>query len=131
MITEKELKIRLVEWAEEYRHADHGPGWSNRNLLATLIEHRGFVPGARGYVPIATHTAGDEVESAVTEMERAGYFKPGRVVRCEYFLARSPFELKLENLRAVGLPMSKAGFYMYLGQAHAYLSASLGKAKAA
>lgn len=125
MISEKDLKVRLVEWADEYRHDDGGPGWSNKNLLDTLIKHKGFVPNAGGYVPIATHTAGDEVEAAVMAMEKRGMFKPGRVVRCEYFMAHSPVDLKLEKLRALGLPMSKAGFYQYLGLAHAFLAGAL------
>jgi len=131
MIAEKDLKIRLIEWAEEYTKDGPGNGWPGRNFLATLIDHKGFVPSARGYIPVAIRTAADAVEQAVVEMERSGYFKPGRVVRCEYFMSRAPVESKLQNLRAIGLPMSKAGYYLYLGQAHAYLAGALQKIEAA
>ena len=130
MIDEKELKLRLIQWADEYRGGLPSNGWPGRNFLATLIEHRGFVPGTRGFVPVAIHTAADEVEAAIMDMERGNYFKPGRVVRCEYFLINSPFDAKMQNLRDIGLPMSKAGYYLYLGQAHAYLAGALSRAAA-
>lgn len=131
MINDEDLKVRLVEWASEYTKDGPGNGWPGRNFLATLIDHKGFVPSSRGYVPVATRTAADEVEQAVIAMERTGYFKPGCVVRCEYFMSRAPIDSKLQNLKAIGLPMSKAGYYLYLGQAHAFLAGALKRANAA
>jgi hypothetical protein len=105
-------------------------GWTDvalmaRNFLATLIEHEGFVPNSRGYVPVPIRTAADEIEQAVMEMERKGFFKPGRVMRCEYFMLRAPFESKMQNMRSIGLPMSRAGYYLYLGQAKAFIAGAL------
>lgn len=129
MITETELDRRLTEWAKEYGGRDHGNGWPGRNFLATLIEHRGFVPNSRGYIPVPVATQADDVEKAVVCMERISLFKPGRVVRCEYFMLRAPFESKIQNLRAIGLPMSRAGYYMYLAQAKAFLLGALTQPK--
>lgn len=122
---DSELERRLLEWAKEYGGRDPGNGWPGRNFLATLIEHEGFVPNSRGYVPVPIRTAADEIEQAVMGMEAGGFFKPGRVLRCEYFMQRSPIEAKLQNLRAIGLPMSRAGFYLYLRQGKAFLCGAL------
>lgn len=124
-MNDTELERRLQEWAREYGGKDHGNGWPGRNFLATLVEHEGFVPNSRGYVPVPIRTAADEIERAVMDMERQGFFKPGRVLRCEFFMLRSPFEAKMQNLREIGLPMSRAGYYLYLGQAKAFVMGAL------
>jgi hypothetical protein len=124
-MNDTELERRLLEWAKEYGGKDPGNGWPGRNFLATLVEHEGFVPNSRGYVPVPIRTAADEIEQAVMEMERKGFFKPGRVMRCEYFMLRAPFESKMQNMRAIGLPMSRAGYYLYLGQAKAFIAGAL------
>lgn len=128
MIDKTELERRLEAWAGEYgggRYADLGFG--NRHVLKTLIEHGGFMPESGGYQRAPIRTAADEVEMAVREMESGGMFKAGRVVRCEYFMADAPEEEKLRNLRTLGLPMSRAGYYNFLAQAKAFIWGALGR----
>ena len=120
-----EIERRLAEWAKEYGHGDRGNGWQDRNLLATLIAHKGFVPDQRGYVPVATRTAADEVEKAVTTMARVGWIKPARVVRTEYFLAHLREEDRLREMAAIGLPVRRAQYHVYLDQAKAYITAAI------
>lgn len=126
MKTESEIEDRLKAWAREYGGRDWSSnGWPGRNILASLIAHGGIVPDRQWYGFIPINTPADEVEALVMQMERASYFKPGRVLRCEYFMLHSAFEVKLQNLRAIGLPMSKAGYYNYLAQAKAYVAGAL------
>lgn len=114
----KELERRLVEWASEYAGSryEHN-GWPGRSWLYTAIKYRGR--GPTGMSRITTiGTAADEVERAVEALEKAkdGY-KPGRVLRCEYWRPNDAEEHKLQALRAIGLPMSRAGYYLYLKHA--------------
>lgn len=126
MLGKSDLESRLIAWAKDYGGGRYeNIGFSSRNLLQTLIEHGGFVPDARGFSRAPVKTSADEVDDAVREMESGGMFKQGRVLRCEYFLYDSGEDVKLRNLRSIGLPMSRAGYYIYLGQAKAFLSAAL------
>lgn len=123
-----ELDSRLRNWADEYGGARYeNIGYASRNILQTLIEHQGFVPSSRGYVPIPIASAADEVESAVRAMESQGYFRPGRVLRCEYFVRDAPMEMRLTNLRRIGIPVSRAAYYGYLAQAKAYVAGQLAR----
>lgn len=132
MSRDSELERRLENWAKEYGGGRYEHvGWNSRNMLATLIEHEGFVPDARGYIPVAIQTQADEIECAVRAMEASGMFKPGRVLRCEYFMPNSAEEVKLQNLRALGLGMSRSGYYNYLAQAKAYVAGAIGRKIAA
>jgi hypothetical protein len=126
MLDKNELERRLVGWASEYGGGRYeNLGYASRNILQTLIEHGGFVPDARGFTRTPIRNAADEVEQAVRAMEDGGMFKPGRVLRCEYFMPNSAEDARLRNLRVIGLPMSRAGYYIYLGQAKAYISGAL------
>ena len=130
MLGKDELTRRLIAWAKEYGGGRYeNIGYSSRNILQTLIEHQGFVPS--GGIRCPVRSAADEVDEAVREMEAGGMFKQGRVVRCEYFMLDSAEESKLRNLRAIGLGMSRAGYYNYLAQAHAFLSAALSRKQVA
>ena len=127
-----ELDGRLKGWAQEYGGGRYeNVGWHSRNLLQTLVEHEGFVPSARGFIPIPIRSAADEVESVVRAMEAGDYFKQGRVLRCDYFLPNIPMESRLQNLRKIGISTSRAGYYDYLSQARAYVSGALTKTMAA
>lgn len=122
MMTDSDLEARFAGWAKEYGGGRYEHiGYSSRNLLQTLIEHGGFVPDAGGFKRPPVRTAADEVEIAVRAMESSGMFKQGRIVRCEYFLPDSPEEVKLANLRKIGLPVSRSGYYVLLAIGKAYV----------
>jgi hypothetical protein len=127
MLDRTELERRCLVWAREYGGGRYeNIGYASRNLLQTLIEHGGFVPDtgcSAGKSPIRTEA--DDVEEAVRRMEAGGMFRPGRVIRCEYFMLEAPEEQKLQNLRHIGLGMSRAGYYNYLAQAKAFLAGAL------
>lgn len=128
----KQLDGRLQGWAEEYGGGRYeNIGYASRNILQTLIEHEGFVPSSRGFVPIPIKTAADEVEAAVRMMESTGYFRPGRVLRCEYFVPNAPIELRLVNLKKIGISISRAGYYDYLAIAKAFVAGQLTRQEAA
>ena len=132
MLGKDELKSRLIAWAQEYGGGRYeNIGYSSRNMLAVLIAHKGFIPDSRGFIPVPIRTAADEVEDAVADMEKGGMFKPGRVVRCEFFLPHAPEEERLGYLKRIGIPMSRAGYYIYLGQGMAFLAAALDRRAAA
>lgn len=122
MLDKNELERRLVGWASEYGGGRYeNLGYASRNLLQTLIEHGGFVPDARGFARAPVRNAADEVEIAVRAMETGGMFKPGRVIRCEYFMGDSALDAKIKALRRIGLPMSAEGFQTYLNESKDYL----------
>lgn len=120
------LEARLVAWAEEYGEGGGpGIGWASQNLLQTLIDHRGFVPNSRGYVPVPIRTEADEVEAIVRGMEASGWFRHGRVLRCDYYRPNMAIEARLAMMRRIGLPISRAGYYDYLAQAKAFVAGAL------
>lgn len=128
----KELDGRLVNWAEEYGGGRYeNIGYASRNILQTLIEHEGFVPSARGFIPIPIRSKADEIEAAVRMMESTGYYRPGRVLRCEYFMPNAPMESRLQNLKRIGISTSRAGYYDYLAIARAYVAGQVSKQLAA
>lgn len=128
----KQLEQRLENWAKEYGGGRYDDlGYASRNILQTLIEHEGFIPSTRGYVPIPIRSQADEVEAAVRMMESTGYFRPGRVLRCEYFITSAPMELRLQNLSRIGISISRAGYYDYLAIGKAFVAGQLTRDMAA
>lgn len=128
----KELEERLVQWGKEYGGKDNPRiGWPSQSTLQTVSDHHGFAPGGAGFIPIPIRTAADEVEAIVRQMEEEGYFRPGRVLRCDYFQPNWAMDQRLTHLRKIGLPMSKAGYYDYLNVAKAYVHGALRRKKAA
>jgi len=128
----EQLDTRLKGWADEYGGGRYeNIGWQGRNMLQTLIEHRGFVPSSGGYVRVPIQSAADEVEAAVKLMETTGWYRQGRVIRCDYFLPNAPMEVRLRNLRHIGVSLSRASYFDHLSQAKAYLSGALNPIAAA
>lgn len=121
-----ELDGRLKGWASEYGGGKYeNIGYSGRNMLQTLVEHQGFVPNSAGYIPIPIRSAADEVESAVLQMEASGWFRQGRVLRCDYFLPNISMPERLTNLRRIGISVSRATYYDLLSEAKAYIGGAL------
>lgn len=121
----RELDARLSDWAREYAGSRYEhTGWPSRNWLAAMIEYGGRMGSGGPRVVIGT--AADDVEKAVAELERTkdGY-RPGRVLRCEYWMPNAAEEQRLQALRAIGLSMSRAGYYLYLGRAKFYIAGVL------
>jgi len=121
-----ELEARLVAWAKEYGEGNGpGIGWSGQNLLQTLIDHKGFVPNSRGYVPVPIQTGADEVESIVRGMEASGWFRHVRALRCDYYRPNIGIDQRLQMMRRIGLGMSRTGYYEYVSQAKAFVAGAL------
>ena len=121
-----ELDCRLRAWADEYGGGKYEHvGWHTRNLLQTLIEHQGFIPDSRGYIPVPIRSAADEVEQVVKAMEADGWFKQGRVLRCDFFMPTVPMEIRLKNLAHIGVSLSRASYFDHLAQAKAYVAGGL------
>lgn len=132
MMDRTELENRLKAWAEEYGGGKYANvGWSGRNLLATLIEHEGFVPDARGFVQIPIRSPADEVEAAVRGMEVGGWIRQAKSLRCDYFHPSWAIDVRLQAMRAIGFQVSRAAYYDLLAQAKAFVAGALSKPEAA
>lgn len=112
----RDLETRLNEWAQEYRSGRYeNIGYATQNILQTLVDHKGFVPSARGFVPVVTRTAADEVEEAVHALDKQpeGYV-PAMVLRCEYMCAQLPIEQRLGRMRRAGQALQRVRYYQLL-----------------
>lgn len=120
------LERRLRDWAEEYRGGRYEHlGFSGRNILSTLIEHRGFVPSSRGFVPVPTCTPADEVEVVVNRMAEVGLYPESHVLRIEYFEPDLATEHRLDRLRRLGLAMTEDAYASRLAMAKGFLMGAL------
>ena len=126
MIDRLELDNRLKGWAQEYGGGKYeNVGWSGRNLLQTLVDHKGFVPSARGYIPVPIRSAADEVENVVNHMDSGEWRMCACVVRCDYFAPHLAMDERLNRLRRIGVNVSRTRYYEMLAQAKAYIAGAL------
>lgn len=126
MIDNIELERRLLGWAHEYGGGKYANvGWQGVNLLQTLIDHKGFVPSSRGYVPVAIRTASDEVESIVRRMEDSDMRKQAKVLRCDYFHPNITVDARLKHMRKEGFGLSRTSYYAALEGAKLYMRGEL------
>lgn len=139
MISESQLDIRLEQWVREYGPGGSLPHTSSRNFLQSLIDHKGFVPSARGYVGVQLGTAADEVESAVCTLallrgEPGTTSAPFRAAMClrAYYLSPKhwPEDERLRALAKVGLSVSRQTYYRAVQYGRAYLLGALVAARA-
>ena len=101
---------RLVAWADAYAGDQ---AW--RTGMASRERLLGECSACKA-IPMA-----EEMESAVRAMEQAGRWKECRVLRCEWFCPGLSESERLVRLRAIGLPMSRANYYIYLRTAYAFI----------
>jgi len=66
-----------------------------------------------------------EIERIVQSMEASGRWKEARVLRAQYFAPSLPEALRLHRLRRKGLAISRAAYYVYLDNAHAFVAGAL------
>jgi hypothetical protein len=122
----KELEARLDGWAQEYAGGryEHN-GWSGKSWMSDMVKYHGRAPqGMRQRTAIGTPA--DEVEAAVQQLERLqDGFRPGRVLRAEYWMPHLPEEARRQALRQIGLPMSRDGYQMFLARARAFVAAQI------
>ncbi|TAA18215.1 hypothetical protein EA658_13795 [Pseudoxanthomonas winnipegensis] len=69
----------------------------------------------------------DRIEQIVQRLERVGRWKEARVLRAEFFLPDLPENDRLQRLKRIGLTISRAGYYIYLNAACAYVEGALGE----
>lgn len=125
MRRKNELETRLREWADEYRNGhDNACGWHGISPTAILVKWGGRPPDGQSQPDVATPA--DEVEQAVMALAKT---KDGRraaaVLRCEYGMKNAGEAHKLQRLRGIGLPMSRATFYDELWVARVHVAAWL------
>lgn len=127
-MTEDELESRLKNWADEYGGGRYpNVGWQGVNLLQTLMDHKGFVPSSRGFIPVPIKSMADEVESVVIKMDSGDMERHAKVVRCDYFMPSRTIDSRLSALRRAGHPMSRASYYAILAQGKAYIRGALSR----
>lgn len=125
------LELRLREWAREYRGGRYEHiGWPNKNILATLHEHHGFVPDSQIAKRIPVITTADEVENGVQALIRVD-FKAAQALRVEYLCDHLPEAEKLSKLRRMGFSFSRAHYYDVLRIARAFVGGWLSNKAAA
>ncbi|WP_300616082.1 hypothetical protein [Dokdonella sp.] len=111
---DNELKRRLAEWADAYG------GEQYRRLGYSSAERIAFA------APEPTTCSGaDEIESIVQAMEQGGRWKEARVLRAECFLAALSEVERIQRLTRIGLPMSRASYYIFLGSARSFICGAL------
>ncbi|SDX52404.1 hypothetical protein [Lysobacter enzymogenes] len=132
MIDRTALESRLRNWAEEYGGSKYANvGWPGQNMIQTLVEHKGFVPDSRGFIPVPIRSQADEVETVVREMEQGDYMRQAKVLRCDYFHPGMAIDARLYAMRRIGLGISRTAYYDLLAQAKAMVAGALSTAKAA
>lgn len=129
MVNESELQELLRAWIREY-----GPGGlpseKVSNFIQTLMDHKGFVPSKRGYMPVQIRTVADDVESAICAMETTPAmpkepnvcYVAAKTLRAYYLTPKHwPEDERLLALRKVGLPMSRHTYYRNVQLGRAFL----------
>lgn len=116
------LHDSLKTWGREYQLGRREYiGWHSKNMIQTMIEHKGFRPDAQIYKPLPVNTMADRIENAVQYMASCpGMFKPSWVLRVE-FCHEGPDEVRRERLRAIGLGVSAATYKYTLFSAISFL----------
>jgi hypothetical protein len=112
--SDSELRQRFAQWAIVYG------GEQYRRLGFSSLERIG-APAASDEKAVSAH----ELEDIVKAMETSGRWKEARVLRTEYFLASLPEKLRLNQLRRMGLIVSRASYYIYLESARAFVAGAL------
>lgn len=128
MMTTEMLKVRLADWEREYGWGGMPRANTGANVLQQLIEHKGFVPSGRGFIPIPIKTLADEVEAAVMLMQNTPgespntFYRAAMVLRVEHLTPSYwPEQERMAKLRRIGLSMSRHTYYRLIQFAHAYL----------
>lgn len=129
MINESELRSMLKHWIREYGQGGM-PHERSANLIATLIDHKGFVPTQGGFRGVPLNTIADEVQRAVDEMssmpgevgDENVLFKAAMALKAYYLTPKHwPEEERIRCLRDIGLPMSRHTFYRNIQFGRAFL----------
>lgn len=123
----EDLETRLREWKDEYGGGRYeNLGYPTKSSLQNAIIYHGPAPQGLNPRGVQLNTAADQVEEAVQLLERQkDGFKPGRVLRVEYWMGDRADEDKLDALRRIGLGMSRAGYYQALKIAKVHVAATL------
>ena len=110
-MNDQELETRLREWAAAFG------GEQMRRTGAASSERLGAI--ATDDLSSAPPSA-VEIERIVQCMEHAGRWREGRVLRVQYFCPDVPEAERLRRLNRIGLGMSRAAYYIYLGAARSF-----------
>lgn len=111
---EPSLANRLARWAERHCHA-HG------RLSLDVLQAIGQ--------PAANDADGQgdaDIDRIVQRMVAAGRWKEARVLLVEYAMPDATEALRLHRLQRLGMPVSRAAYYVYLDAAHAFVDGALG-----
>ncbi|TAA45659.1 hypothetical protein [Pseudoxanthomonas winnipegensis] len=109
------LKNHLQAWAKAY-------GGDQFARLGYAADDR-----LTGAAAVSGDAEADRIEHIVQRLERVGRWKEARVLRAEFFLPDLPENDRLQRLRRIGLTISRAGYYIYLNAACAYVEGALGE----
>lgn len=132
IISESELdNILRTAWFNEYGGGKYeNVGWHSKNMLQTMMDHKGIRPDP-SYKPVPMYTVADDIEAAVRSMESCDMYVQAKCLRCEYFCPNLPVCVKLERLALIGLRMSRTRFFDNISRARFYLLGVLSAAQAA
>ena len=131
MLTETQLDDLLDKWAREYGHGRHNVGWHGVSPMQSVVDYHGKAPQVTGFRPhVVLGTLADKVEAAVVDLQPRHWVQCS-VLRCEYLgHGNRPIEAKLDQLRALGMPQSRATYYRRLDEIRTLLCAVLDRVAA-
>ena len=126
MLSESELDDLLWKWAREYGHSRINVGWAGVSPCQAIADYHGKAPSITGFRPdVILNTIADRVEAAVVALQPRHWVQCS-VLRCEYLGdGRRPIEAKLDQIRALGMPQSRATYYRRLSDIREILAAVL------
>ena len=118
------LEQRLEQWGEEYLNFRDVEG-AGRNILQVLIDHKGYIPRAKGGRSIYDRTPAEEVNDIVDSMRNAGWWLHATILRMDYWRPEPPMERRLEILAARGCVVSRTGYFTKLAEAKFWVAGAL------
>ena len=119
------LEARFREWASEYRGGKYEDiGFPRKNMLAVLIEHRGFFPDGQMAKRIPVRSPADDVEEAVQALQGVSQ-RAAMALRVEYLSAYLPLEDRLRKMARLKMRMSEDLYFELICFAREYVGAAL------
>ena len=119
------LEARFREWASEYRGGKYEDiGFPRKNMLAVLIEHRGFFPDGQLAKRIPVRSPADDVEEAVQALQGVSQ-RAAMALRVEYLSGYLPPNERVRKMGRLKMPVSQTYYYKLVEIGMAFVAGRL------